>query len=265
MPALPFFQVDAFARRAFEGNPAAVVPLADWLPNETLQNIAAENNLSETAFVLLEREDGAHPLRWFTPTIEVPFCGHATMAAAHVLFEFYKADGSVDFAARVGRLSARRAGEAIEMDFPAESLTRCDDDEKLTFALGRQPESLWRGRYMLAAFETEEQVRELEPDMEAVARAATGDVPGCVIATAPGADYDFVSRFFGPGAGVPEDPVTGSAHSSLAPFWAERLGKEELRAWQGSRRGGEVACRLAGERVILAGGATTYARGEIYV
>lgn len=265
MPTLPFFQIDAFARRRFEGNPAAVVPLTEWLPDETLQNIAAENNLSETAFVLLEREGGAYPLRWFTPTIEVPFCGHATMAAAHVLMEYYEAGGSVAFAAQVGRLAARRSGGAVEMDFPAESSAPWEDDGALAGALGRKPQSIRRGRYAMAVYETEDQLRALEPDMEAIAKAARGEVPGCVIATAPGAEYDFVSRFFGPGAGVPEDPVTGSAHSSLIPFWAERLGKEEMRAWQGAGRGGEIGCRLAGERVILSGGAVVYARGEIYV
>ncbi len=258
---LPLYQVDAFTNRVFGGNPAAVCPLESWLPDETLQAIALENNLSETAF-FVARDDG-FDLRWFTPKIEIDLCGHATLASAQVVFEELGYAGErIGFHTRSGLLTVERRGDRLVMDFPARPSERGEVPAELAQALGGRPQEVWRTqRDHLVPFASEAEVRALTPDVTALERyEAIG-----VIATAPADDpeLDFVSRFFAPRAGVPEDPVTGSAHCVLTPYWAERLGKDELRARQVSERSGDVGCTLRGDRVELAGRAALYLRGTI--
>lgn len=257
---LPLYQVDAFTGRLFGGNPAAVVPLDDWLPDDVLAAIAAENNLSETAFVL-PRTD-VSPLRWFTPAVEVDLCGHATLATAHVLFQHrYPELDCLTFSTRSGDLAVARSGELLSMDFPARPGSEVEVTDDLASALGRRPRRAFRARDLMAVFDAESDVRDLQPDFQRVAALDTF----AVIVTAPGSDADFVSRFFAPAKGVPEDPVTGSAHCTLIPYWAARLGRTELKARQLSRRGGELYCKLRGERVDIAGRAMEYLRGEITI
>ena len=258
---LPYFQVDAFTQRVFGGNPAGVCPLDAWLPDETLQHIAAENNLSETAFFV--RRDGRYELRWLTPTVEVDLCGHATLAAAFVIFNELGFPGeTVRFQTKVGELSASREGDVITLDFPAWTAKRCDQvPAVMADALGWVPRELLKTRDFLAVFGNEEEIRSLKPDPALLSRL---DCLG-VICTAPGTDCDFVSRFFAPGAGVPEDPVTGSAHSTLIPYWSARLGKKKLFARQLSQRGGELFCEDRGERVGIGGRAALYSRAELEV
>ncbi|MBF5042951.1 PhzF family phenazine biosynthesis protein [Aggregicoccus sp. 17bor-14] len=257
---LPLFQVDAFTPRVFGGNPAAVVPLDTWLPDATLQSIALENNLSETAFFV--REPAGHHLRWFTPTQEVDLCGHATLASAWVLFERLEPGLTrVEFATRSGTLTVtREEGGLLAMDFPARPPTACAPPEGLAEALGAAPLGTLKGsRDLLAVFDSEAEVRSLRPDM---ARLAALDV-FAVVPTARGEDCDFVSRFFGPRVGVPEDPVTGSSHCTLVPYWARVLGKPQLFARQVSARGGELHCEAQGERVRIAGHAALYLEGTL--
>ncbi|WP_224364946.1 PhzF family phenazine biosynthesis protein [Hyalangium versicolor] len=257
---LNLFQVDAFTSRVFGGNPAAVVPLEAWLPDETMQGIALENNLSETAFFV--KEDSGWRVRWFTPAQEVDLCGHATLAAAHVLFQHVSPGMErVEFASRSGPLVVTREGEWLVMDFPARPPQPFSPPPALAEALGATPREVQVSRDWVAVFDSEAQVRALRPDM---ARLASLDV-FAVTATAPGTDVDFVSRFFAPRAGVPEDPVTGSAHCSLVPYWAKRLGKTRLMARQVSARGGELRCEEKGERVLIAGHAVLYLEGHITV
>lgn len=252
------YQVDAFATRAFEGNPAAVCPLERWLDDGLLQAIAEENNLSETAFFVASEK--GFRLRWFTPVSEVDLCGHATLATAHVLFEHLGHPGpAVRFATRSGVLTVRRKGSLLEMDFPASPPTPCTAPASLVKALGRQPAAVLRADDYLAVFDDEAAVRGLSPDF---ALLATLDLRG-VIVTAPGSADDFVSRFFAPRLGIPEDPVTGSAHCTLAPYWADRLGRHRLSARQVSKRGGRLACELEGDRVLLSGSAVTFMEAEM--
>ncbi len=273
---LPLHHVDAFASRPFAGNPAAVVPLQAPLPAATMQAIAAENNLSETAFVELARGTGSaeapFPLRWFTPAVEVDLCGHATLAAAFVLFATGRVTGrAVHFATTSGVLAVHRAAdgpfradERLALDAPAwtpEPLADAALLADLARALGAAPREALRTRDVLLVYEDEAAVRALCPDM---ARLAALDAFG-VIATARGADCDFVSRFFAPRQGVPEDPVTGSAHCTLTPFWAARLARTALVARQVSARGGELECELRGARVRIAGRVVPYLQGEIEV
>ncbi len=255
-----YFQVNAFTSQRFGGNPAGVCPLESWLPDALLQKIAAENNLSETAFFV--REGDHFHLRWMTPTTEVDLCGHATLATAHVLFsEVGEKSAQVKFRTLSGNLSAARHGDLIKLDFPSRPPQPCAFPAKLEQALGRAPAVVLKSRDYFAVFESAEEVRGLAPDMKLVAEL---DSLGLIV-TAPGIDCDFVSRFFAPQAGVPEDPVTGSAHCSLIPYWSQRLGKTELFARQISRRGGELFCRDLGERVAIGGRATVYVRGELDV
>jgi PhzF family phenazine biosynthesis protein len=256
---LPIFQVDAFTDRLFGGNPAAVVPLEEELPDSLLQAIAAENNLSETAFVM--PGDDAFRLRWFTPVLEVDLCGHATLATAHVLFETGRASQEVHFMTASGRLTVEQSGDLLNMDFPALPPQPAATPENLGKALGADPEEVWSSRDLLTLFKTEKEVLSLQPDFTEMDRL---DV-FAIIATAPGEEVDFVSRFFAPRAGVPEDPVTGSAHSTLTPFWSKRLGKRVLHARQVSRRGGELFCEERGDRVTIGGKAVIYLQGEIRV
>ncbi|HET7593818.1 MAG TPA: PhzF family phenazine biosynthesis protein [Stellaceae bacterium] len=259
---LPIYQVDAFTDRLFGGNPAAIVPLEQWLPDQTLQAIAAENNLAETAFFVPEGD--SYALRWFTPTVEVDLCGHATLASAYVIFRFLDPRREqVDFRTlKAGTLSVKRQGEALAMDFPSRPATPVTMPETLAAALGKRPASVLAARDYLAVYEQPEEVAALAPDFAALARLDRF----AVIVTAPGRDgVDFVSRFFAPAQGIDEDPVTGSSHCTLTPYWAKRLGKTRLEARQISRRGGALTCTLAGERVVMAGRCVLYLEGTITV
>ncbi len=255
---LKLFQVDAFTDRQFHGNPAAIVPLDRWLPDATLQTIAAENNLSETAYFVKQGE--RYHLRWFTPICEVNLCGHATLASAWVLWEkLGERAPLIRFDTRSGELRTTRADGWLWLDFPADPARPCEPPPALVAGLGVAPrEVLLAGNYV-ALYDDAETVRALTPDFRLL---ATLDNHG-VIVTAPGKDCDFVSRFFAPKFGIDEDPVTGSAHCTLAPLWAARLGKTALRARQISHRGGELRCELAGERVRIGGRAVAYLEGEI--
>jgi len=258
---IPCYHIDAFASAAFRGNPAAVCPLSAWLPDATLQNIAAENNLSETAFIVPRGDD--YDLRWFTPTIEVDLCGHATLAAACVLFiERGSNADSIRFHSRSGVLTVSREGDGVlTLNFPARPAVLALAPEALVRGLGARPVEVLKARDYLAVFAREAEVQALTPDFAAL---KTLDCLG-IIATAPGNDCDFVSRFFAPGAGIDEDPATGSSHCTLIPYWARQLGKTKLFARQVSRRGGELSCELVGERVRIGGKAVLYLRGEIEI
>ncbi|HET9112624.1 MAG TPA: PhzF family phenazine biosynthesis protein [Burkholderiales bacterium] len=254
------YQMDAFTDKVFSGNPAAVVPLSSWLDDATLQAIAEENNLAETAF-FMPSESGFH-LRWFTPVKEVDLCGHATLATAHVLFEILGYSQQVIvFETRSGKLSVKKKGKLLEMDFPICKPKPGVFSETLALALGERPIEVLAGDDYLAVFDSEACVRSIAPRMDLLAQL---DLRGVVI-TAPGEDVDFVSRFFAPKFGIPEDPVTGSAHCALAPYWAVKLGKNALTARQVSRRGGYIACEVQGNRVLLSGSAVTFMEGEITV
>lgn len=252
------YQVDAFATRAFEGNPAAVCPLDGWLDEGLLQAIAEENNLSETAFfVPSERGFG---LRWFTPVKEVDLCGHATLASAHVIFEkLGYAQPVITFETRSGELFVKRKGSQLEMDFPACPPTPCEVPDLLAEGLGQRPLEVWAADDYLAVFDSEATIRAITPN-----QALLGQLDlRCVVITAPSTEVDFVSRVFGPKFGIPEDPVTGSAHCALAPYWARRLGKNVLAARQVSRRGGSIGCELKADRVLLSGSAVTVMESDI--
>ena len=256
---LMLYQVDAFTSKPFTGNPAAVCPVDEWPSDHLLQSIAAENNLSETAFIG-PGENGL-AIRWFTPAAEVDLCGHATLAAARVLFARDAVDGDrIEFESRSGVLAVDRLGDGrLEMNFPAWHGEQLDVTPGIAQTLGTVPQELWLAKYYMAVFDSEDEVRALRPDM---ARVVQLDSTG-LIATAPGRDVDFVSRFFAPRVGVPEDPATGSAHCALTPYWSRRLGKTALRARQVSQRGGELWCTLDGERVRIAGHAVEVMSGVI--
>lgn len=257
---LPIYQIDAFADAPFQGNPAAVCPLENWLPDELLQSIAEENNLAETAFYVAK--DGHYVLRWFTPTREVDLCGHATLAAAYVLFESEEMAGSqITFDSRSGPLRVFREGDLLTLDFPAQPAVRCEVPVRLAEGLGAMPVECYRAMDYMAVFEREDAIRNLAPDFRALRSL---DLRG-VIVTSVGQTSDFVSRFFAPSFGIDEDPVTGSAHCTLAPFWAERLGKSNLTAQQLSRRTGKLGCRVEGERVFISGKAAPYLQGTIQI
>ena len=266
---IPIYQVDAFTRRIFGGNPAAVCPLKAWPSDGLLQSVALENNLSETAFLVPEGE--GFRLRWFTPRMEVDLCGHATLAAAHVVFERLRTGGSggastLRFHSLSGPLGVERRGRELILDLPSRPPEACDAPPELLAGLGRQPESTFLAGpdYLLAVFPSETEVRDLTPDFAKLEElGSVGRIGVCV--TAPGDEVDFVSRFFAPAAGVPEDPVTGSAHCSLTPYWGRRLGKKRLEARQVSQRGGEIRCEWKRERVALGGACVLYMEGEIEV
>lgn len=257
---IPLYQIDAFTDAVFSGNPAGVCPLERWLPEGLMQNVALENNLSETAFFV--RNGEAFDIRWFTPEQEIALCGHATLASAFVLYNFLGyTDDSVRFSSQSGELSVSREGELLVMDFPAWPPAACDAPPALIEALGVMPAEVLRSRDYVAVFSTEDDIKALSPDMRALVRL---DAQGLIV-TAPGSEADFVSRYFAPGAGIPEDPVTGSTHSTLIPYWSARLGKTKLRARQLSARGGELFCEQAGERVRIAGRAVAYLTGTIHL
>ena len=257
---LPIYQVDAFTNTMFSGNPAAVVLLDEWLPDKILTSIAAENNLAETAYVVTRGD--VLPLRWFTPTVEVDLCGHATLASAHVIFKYVlPAANSVTFSTRSGNLIVTRDGELLSMDFPARTGKPLPITDALVAALGIRPTEVYLARDLHAAFKSESQIRDFQPDFQHIASVDAF----AVIISAPGDAVDYVYRFFAPRQGIPEDPATGSAHCTLVPYWTDRLGKIELTARQLSARGGEVHCRLRGDRVLIAGHTVEYLRGEITV
>lgn len=258
---LSLYQLDAFTDKVFGGNPAAVVPLTSWLPDETMQSIAAENNLAETAFYV-PTEAGFH-IRWFTPTVEVDLCGHATLASAYVLFflENYAHD-EINFDSRSGILNVRKEGDWLVLNFPADSIHKqLLSPPALLEALGDiSPVEILRGKTdFMAVLESEEQVRTLQPDIIVLSTLPARGV----IMTAPGDSVDFVSRFFAPQSGIAEDPVTGSAHTTLTPYWADKLGKTEMEALQVSARGGVLKTKLIGDRVEIAGQVKLYLRGTI--
>jgi PhzF family phenazine biosynthesis protein len=258
----PIFQVDAFATRRFAGNPAAVMPMDGFLADAVLQAIAGENNLAETAFLV--PEGGDYRLRWFTPATEVPLCGHATLASAAVVMERLEPGRNrVLFHSASGPLTVKRAEAGYVMDFPVRRSAPVATPSGLEQALGIAPIEVFANQFnYMALLESAQVLRELAPDMTALARMDRGGL----IVTAPGdGNYDFFSRYFAPAKGIPEDPVTGSAHCTLAPYWAKRLGKTEFRAFQASRRGGEVICRLAGDRIELEGTCVFYLEGEVEV
>ncbi len=255
---VPYFQVDAFTEHVFGGNPAGVCLLERWLPDPVLQNIAAENNLSETAFVV--SAGGKYALRWFTPTVEVDLCGHATLAAAFVIFtELRHSAAELCFQTASGELRTSFANGVVMMDFPARPGEPCAAPAALISGFGHIPHEVSKSRDFLTVLGSEEDVRTLVPDL---AQLATLDCLG-IIATARGSEVDFVSRFFAPRAGIAEDPVTGSAHCTLIPYWAEKLGKTRLSARQLSRRGGTLHCEMRGDRVGIGGSAVLYSRAEI--
>ncbi len=257
---LPLYQVDAFTTRVFAGNPAAVVIMDEWLPDGVLQAIAAENNLAETAFVIPGAE--ASPLRWFTPAVEIDLCGHATLATADVLFRHYRPElPRITFSTRSGDLVVSRTDRLLSMDFPSRPGRPVEVSDALVAALGTRPREALLTRDLVVVLDSEDQVRTFRPDFT---RIAAIDAFAVAI-TARGSDVDFVSRFFAPKAGIPEDPVTGSSHCTLIPYWAERLGTPRLTARQLSARGGELWCELRGDRVVIAGHAVEYLRGEISV
>lgn len=256
---IDLYQVDAFASKPFEGNPAAVCPLEAWLDDDLLQAIATENNLSETAF-FVPTETGYH-LRWFTPSVEVELCGHATLAAAWVIFNALgNTAQALRFDTRSGQLTVRREGDELAMDFPAKALAPLAMKAEVTAALGLSAiETLLISDDIVVVVNDAKLIESLTPDMQQLKH-----LPGRGIAvTAKGSDVDFVSRWFGPKVGVEEDPVTGSAHTSLAPYWAKRLGKPELTARQGGARKGALSCAVEGERVIIKGRVVPYLKGTM--
>lgn len=258
---IPIYQVDAFTMGPFTGNPAAVCPLDAWLDDATMQGIAAENNLSETAFLVANGH--GYDLRWFTPAIEVDLCGHATLAAGYVVLNHLQPDlDAVAFDTLSGRLVVSRDGDRLSLDFPARAPKPIAASPALVDALGEAPAEVHLSRDLLAVYDDEDSVRRLAPDQAGL--FALGEGLG-VIVSAPGDTVDFVSRFFAPKAGVAEDPVTGSAHCTLVPFWADRLGKSHLVAHQVSPRGGELHCEQRGDRVIMSGRCTLFLTGSLHL
>jgi PhzF family phenazine biosynthesis protein len=258
---LPMYQVDAFSGHVFSGNPAAVCPLDAWLPDTQMQAIASENNLAETAFFV--RNGAGYKLRWFTPMVEVDLCGHATLASAFVVLnDLTPGERSVSFETKSGTLTVTRDGDLYSLDFPSRPPEACANVYPgLTAALGGKPETVLSAQDYLVVYGSEDEVRALRPDMAALLSIDRF----AVIVTAPGRETDFVSRFFAPAKGVPEDPVTGRAHCTLIPYWSKRLGKKKLYAHQASPRGGELWCEDRGERVTISGKAVRFFEGTIFL
>ncbi len=258
---LEIYQVDAFAKEVFKGNPAAICPLEEWLDAELMQKIAFENNLSETAFFVKNAE--VYEIRWFTPTFEIDLCGHATLASAFVIFEILKAEESkVTFHShKSGELSVEKQGDVLTLDFPSRPVSPAEIPDGLIEALGKSPKEVLKARDYFLVYENEQEVADIQPNFSKLLEI---DAHGFIV-TAKGESSDFVSRFFAPEVGVFEDPVTGSAHCNLIPFWAEKLGKTQMFARQISQRGGELFCELNGDRVKIGGNAVLYLKGEIFV
>ena len=258
---LPIFQVDAFASETFKGNPAAVVPLDEWLPDHVMQSIAMENNLSETAFFVPTQV--GFEIRWFTPLAEVNLCGHATLATAHVIFNEAKFNSNeVQFGSRSGILTVKKEADKLKLDFPADSFTEVELSQEIINAVGETPVKAFKGKtdYLLI-YKNEDAISKINPNFHLLKKAEARGV--CV--SAPGNEVDFVSRFFAPSVGINEDPVTGSAHTTLTPFWSNELEKTKLTALQLSQRGGELEVELQNDRVSISGKAVTYLQGEIFV
>jgi PhzF family phenazine biosynthesis protein len=257
---IPYYEVLTFTSRLLGGNPAGVCVLNEWLPDELMQKIAAENNLPETAFII-EREHH-YDLRWMTPAVEVDLCGHATLASAYVIFKHLgRRRDTVSFQSRSGELNVDRTDDRLVLDFPSQPASPCHPPPLLAKSLRAQPFEVFKGGDYLAVFERQEDVAAITPDFGKVAKL---DARGVVV-TAPGNDCDFVSRFFAPAAGIPEDPVTGSTHCALIPYWSKRLGRTKLRARQISPRGGELFCEDRGPRVGIGGTAVTYIEGAVNI
>lgn len=256
------YQVDAFTDKVFSGNPAAVCPLNEWLNDDILQKIAMENNLAETAFYV--KQGTQYHIRWFTPTVEVDLCGHATLAAAFVLFNFeqYKGDTIEFYSPRSGLLTVSKQGEYLTLNFPTDIYERIEPFKQLTDGFNFEPIEVFKGKtdYMLV-FESEDQIIDMLPDFDAISKLKARGV----IITSKGINVDFVSRFFGPQSGINEDPVTGSAHTTLTPYWAKKLGKNELTAIQLSERKGYLNCKFLNDRVEISGKAKLYLIGDIYI
>lgn len=260
---IPLFQIDAFTDTLFAGNPAAVCPLDEWLADEVLQNIAVENNLAETAF-FVKQENGNYHLRWFTPEIEMDLCGHATLASAFVLFEeLAYAYDKVIFESKSGPLAVSKVDGFLQLDFPSRPPEETELPTSISEALNIQPQEVWKARDYLLVYRSEEEVAQLIPNTGLLDQINVD--PGGIIITAKGNEVDFVSRFFTPQAAVFEDPVTGSAHCTLVPFWANRLEKTSLHARQISPRGGELFCDLKDDRVFIRGKAVKYLSGTIEI
>lgn len=258
---LTIYQVDAFTKEVFKGNPAAICPLESWLETGLMQKIALENNLSETAFFV--KKDGVYEIRWFTPTYEIDLCGHATLASAFVIFEILKleTDKITFHSHKSGELSVEKKDDILILDFPSRPVSPVETPEGLIEAIGKEPKEVFKARDYFLVYETEQEILDIVPNFSKLIEVGGH---GFII-TAKGESSDFVSRFFAPEVGVFEDPVTGSAHCNLIPFWSERLGKTELFARQISARGGELFCELKGDRVKIGGNAVLYLKGEIYL
>ena len=257
------YQIDAFTDTIFKGNPAAVCPLSKWLPDKTLLNIAKENNLAETAF-FLKLDSGNFHLRWFTPRIEMDLCGHATLAAAYVIFEeMNEQRESIVFETLSGLLRVKRSGDFIEMDFPNRPAKKAELPPVIKKALNIAPVEVYKSRDYLLVYENQAQIESLNPDQMLLSEINLD--PGGIIVTAPGEEVDFVSRFFTPQAPIFEDPVTGSAHCTLVPYWSDRLNKKTLHAKQLSERTGELFCELEDDRVFIKGNAVAYSKGKLTI
>lgn len=260
---IDLYQIDSFTNETFGGNPAAVCPLDEWLPDDLLQNIAMENNLSETVFCVAQ-DDGSYHLRWFTPTVEVDLCGHATLAAAYVIFEYLNHSGDqIIFTGLSGELRVYKTGDGLKMDFPVWPHKKIDISSQISDALGHEPTELYEGYDWVAVYDDMKTVKNMAPDMEKL--TACENMRGIIVTAAGNDGVDFVSRFFGPRVGIPEDPVTGSAHCILAPIWAEKLNKTKFNAKQISARGGDLVCELINDRVEISGQAKLFMKGKIYV
>ncbi len=260
MMRIPIFQVDAFSSKKFGGNPAAVMPMENFLPDDVLQAIAAENNLAETAFLLADGDD--YRIRWFTPLVEVPLCGHATLASAAVVMEKLEPERRrVVFHSASGPLTVTRTETSYVMDFPARPSKLISTPDEIVDALGTTPLAVFENTFnYMVLLEDANTVRTLSPDMT---RITNLDRPGIIVTALGDGPYDFISRYFAPAKGIPEDPVTGGAHCMLVPYWAKQLGKTELFAYQASKRGGEIICRLVADRVHLEGACVFYLKGEV--
>lgn len=258
---LTIYQVDAFTNQRFKGNPAAVVPLDAWLPDAVMQNIALENNLAETAFFV--PEGNGFRLRWFTPAVEVDLCGHATVATAHVLYEHLGHNKDIiEFQSRSGLLTVKKRDSQYLLNFPTDNIVKIENAPHLVEAIGITPVEIYQGKTdWMVVLEEQSQIENLEPDLDKIAKAGGRGT----IFTAPGKEFDFVSRCFFPQSGINEDPVTGSAYTTLAPYWSKRLGKNELKAKQISKRGGNLTLHLRGDRTEIGGEAVTYLTGKIYI
>lgn len=263
MKRLEIFQVDAFTDKLFKGNPAAVIPLKEWLADSILQSVAAENNLAETAFFI--EQQGQYEIRWFTPTTEVDLCGHATLASAYIIKNFIHPETQeINFVSKHSgflKVSISKAN-LYTLDFPVDQISKCSAPDFLIEALGKTPVEIWKGKTdYLIIFDKESDVKTLSPDLPLLKRV---NARGIIVAS-HGETYDFVSRFFAPASGINEDPVTGSAHTTLVPYWSKHLSKNELFAKQLSNRSGELWCEMKGNRVLIAGNAVLYLKGEIYI